>query len=86
MQRLGAEDSARRTQDPTVKKRLRDNTDQAVNSGVFGVPTFEIDGYVFWGVDATDMVLDYLADPSLLASTEMSRYADLPVGARRQSA
>lgn len=83
---LGVEDGSRLTQDPAVKQGLRDNTGEAVKRGVFGVPTFEADGHVFWGVDATDMVLDYLADPSLLDSAEMARYSNLPVGARRHNA
>lgn len=86
VERLGLEDATALTSDPAVKRRLRDNTEGAASGGVFGVPTFEIDGEFFWGVDATDMVLDYLADPVLLDSPEMARYGTLPVGARRHNA
>jgi 2-hydroxychromene-2-carboxylate isomerase len=41
---------------PEVKAELRDATDQAIARGVFGVPTFEIDGRLFWGVDALPML------------------------------
>lgn len=81
--RLGLEEATRLTQDPAVKRRLRESSEDAVDRGVFGVPTFEIDGQVFWGLDATDMVLDFLADPSLFDTPEMARYAGLPIGARR---
>jgi hypothetical protein len=29
--------------------------------GVFGVPTFEVDGKLFWGLDALPMLRAYLA-------------------------
>lgn len=81
--RLGLEDAGTLTQDPAVKHRLRENSEDAVSRGVFGVPTFEVDGRIFWGLDATEMVLDYLADPSMLDTSEMARYTNLPIGARR---
>lgn len=82
--RLGVEDATRLTQDPAVKQRLREMSDEAAGRGVFGVPTFEIDGELFWGLDATGMVLDYLSDPAIFDTPEMARCARLPVGARRQ--
>ena len=39
-----------------VKNELRDATQQAIARGIFGVPTFEIDGRLFWGVDALPML------------------------------
>jgi 2-hydroxychromene-2-carboxylate isomerase len=41
-------------QDPVVKDTLRANTAQATSDGVFGVPSFVIDGEVFWGGDSTE--------------------------------
>ena len=43
-----------------VKALLKANTDQAIARGVFGVPTFEVDGKMFWGVDALPMLRAYL--------------------------
>jgi 2-hydroxychromene-2-carboxylate isomerase len=43
-----------------VKVRLKANTDEAIALGVFGVPTFEVDGKLFWGLDALPMLADYL--------------------------
>jgi 2-hydroxychromene-2-carboxylate isomerase len=45
--------------DPTsqaVKAQLRVETDAAISRGVFGVPTFELDGRLFWGLDALPML------------------------------
>ena len=39
-----------------VKAELRAATDAAIARGVFGVPTFEIDGRLFWGFDALPML------------------------------
>ena len=63
--------------------QLRDNTDWAITQGVFGVPTFVIDGELFWGHDAFEMVLDYLRDPEQFADEEMRRIDHLPVGVIR---
>lgn len=39
-----------------VKNELRTATDEAIARGVFGVPTFELEGRLFWGVDALPML------------------------------
>jgi len=55
------------TRDPVtaeVKNELRAATDEAIARGVFGVPTFELDGRLFWGVDALPMLrAALLGDP-----------------------
>jgi 2-hydroxychromene-2-carboxylate isomerase len=43
-----------------VKAELRALTDAAVAAGLFGVPTFELDGRHFWGLDALPMLRDAL--------------------------
>ena len=47
-----------------VKAQLKANTDEAIARGVFGVPTFEVDGKLFWGVDALPMLRAYLLGDS----------------------
>lgn len=44
-----------------VKRALREATDQAIAAGVFGVPSFVVDGRVFWGLDALLMLRAQLA-------------------------
>lgn len=39
-----------------AKALLRANTDEAAARGVFGVPTFEVDGRLFWGLDSLPML------------------------------
>ncbi len=45
---------------PAVKQRLRQNTEAAVTAGLFGVPTIELEGRLFWGLDALPMLRDAL--------------------------
>ncbi|WP_157219705.1 2-hydroxychromene-2-carboxylate isomerase [Flavisphingomonas formosensis] len=68
---------------PDIKQRLRANTDAALARGVFGVPTIDVAGTLFWGEDATDMLIAYLDDPDLFDTPEMRRIAALPVAATR---
>lgn len=84
-ERLQVADADSRIEDPAVKEALRANTAEAIAAGVFGVPTVRAGDELFWGFDATDMVLDYLADPGMLQTPEMRRISDLPVGVRRRS-
>ena len=43
-----------------VKAQLKAHTDEAITQGTFGVPTFVVDGKLFWGFDALPMLRDYL--------------------------
>lgn len=47
---------ARDPASPEVKAALRASTDTAIARGVFGVPSFELDGRLFWGLDALPML------------------------------
>jgi carboxymethylenebutenolidase len=56
------EDWVARTQDPEIKARLAYNTSTARDAGVFGVPTYVVDGkHLFWGQDRLDLVARALA-------------------------
>lgn len=70
-----------------VKDRLRKNTEEAADNLVFGVPTFTVNApskQMFWGLDAFDMLLDYLKDPIAFNDSEMQRIETLPVGVQRK--
>jgi 2-hydroxychromene-2-carboxylate isomerase len=77
-------DAQNRIDDPEVKAALRRNTDEAIERGVFGVPTLAIGDDLFWGADATQMAADYLAAGSRWTDPEYERVAALPVGAARR--
>ena len=46
--------------DAQVKQRLKDDTQEAVARGVFGAPTFFVDGEMYWGQDRLDFVKEAL--------------------------
>ena len=69
--------------DQTTKLALRQSTDEAIASGVFGVPTLRVREALFWGDDAMDFALASLRNPDLLSSAPMQRAATLPVGVAR---
>jgi 2-hydroxychromene-2-carboxylate isomerase len=54
-------DFADRVGRPEVKDRLRANTDDAVARGVFGAPSFFVEGELFFGQDRLDWVEELLA-------------------------
>lgn len=49
--------------DPQVKERLKQVTQDAVARGVFGAPTFFVDGQMFWGQDRLEFVKQALKAP-----------------------
>ncbi|HTN27126.1 MAG TPA: 2-hydroxychromene-2-carboxylate isomerase [Burkholderiales bacterium] len=68
-----------------IKDALRKNTEQAAARGVFGVPTFEVDGELFWGADSIEFLSAFLADPTVLQNDEVRRLDGLPVAAARKA-
>ena len=82
--RLGIADADETIARPEVKEVLRQGTQEAAERGVFGIPTFVIGDEVFWGLDTTDLVLDYLNDPNMLKTGEYARISDLPVAQARK--
>jgi 2-hydroxychromene-2-carboxylate isomerase len=57
---LDADAIAAAIQEPAVKDRLRENTDEAVRRGAFGAPTFFVGEEMFWGNDRLDFVEEAL--------------------------
>jgi len=45
-----------KTQDPAIKKALIDATQAAADKGVFGAPTWVVDGELYWGNDRIQLV------------------------------
>ena len=81
---LNISDPENAMQDPVVKDSLRANTARATSEGVFGVPSFVIDGEVFWGGDSTEMMLDFLKNPALFKTPEMKRISNMEMGLTRK--
>jgi 2-hydroxychromene-2-carboxylate isomerase len=72
-----------RLADPRIKEALKNNTTEAATRGVFGVPSFAVDGEIFWGADSLEFLKAFLKDPSTVRNGEMQRVDALPVAAAR---
>jgi 2-hydroxychromene-2-carboxylate isomerase len=71
---------ARAASDEDVKARLKAHTDEALALQVFGVPAFEVDGKVFWGLDALPMLRSYLEGDAWFADAHWNQPLNLPSG------
>ena len=60
---IGAGDADALASSPEVKEALRRSTGEAVAAGVYGVPTFRIGNELFWGDDATGILLTRASSP-----------------------
>ena len=83
-QAIGLIDTDKKLAEPAVKNALRSNTEEAIERGVFGVPTLLVDGELFWGHDAADFMLDYLKDPEKLRRDIFEPEEQMAQGAARR--
>tara|TARA_R110002126_G_scaffold3111_20_gene17251 strand:+ start:4858 stop:5460 length:603 start_codon:yes stop_codon:yes gene_type:complete len=49
------------TQDPAIKQRLIDNTENAVERGAFGIPTMFVEGEIYFGKERLGQIEEQLA-------------------------
>ena len=56
---LPGEELIGRAQTPENKQRLRDETEQAMEIGIFGAPSFVAGGELFWGNDRLEDALEW---------------------------
>ena len=75
---------ARDPADASVKAQLRANAEEAIAKGVFGVPAFEVDGKVFWGLDGLPMLRAYLQGDNWFDGPAWDGANAVPVGIARQ--
>ncbi len=80
---LGVEQPDVSTSQAEVKQQLRQNTEDAIDAGVFGVPSIIADDHLFWGFDATEMYLDYQRSPGFYAELGLLSVGDIPMAADR---
>lgn len=68
-----------------VKAELRALTDDAIARGVFGVPSFELEGRMFWGLDALPMLRAALQGETWFEGPEWEAATRVTVGMTRRS-
>jgi 2-hydroxychromene-2-carboxylate isomerase len=66
-----------------VKAALKAHTDEAIERGVFGVPTIAVDGKLFWGLDALPMLRAYLSGDDWFGGPQWEAAGRLESGAAR---
>ncbi|HEY4375158.1 MAG TPA: 2-hydroxychromene-2-carboxylate isomerase [Burkholderiales bacterium] len=71
---------------PEVKQQLIANTERALARGIYGVPTFDFGGELFWGSDTIALMNAFAANPGLFAAGELARVSSLPAAAQRKEA
>ncbi|MET1255864.1 2-hydroxychromene-2-carboxylate isomerase [Aliikangiella maris] len=85
-EQFARDDLAELVSQASVKEQLKHNTQLAAEQQVFGVPTFTVaDGQEnFWGLDAFDMLVDFIQSPQSFNDEEMLRVKSLPEGIQRK--
>ena len=66
-----------------VKALLKMHTEDAITKGVFGVPTLEVDGKLFFGLDALPMLAAYLKDDVWFDGPAWDGASNTPKGSTR---
>lgn len=81
---LPARDVLKEAAQPEVKDRLRQQTDEAIRLGVFGVPTMQVGDELFWGYDDFPYLELYLAGRDPLPRDVVARWARVQASATRR--
>lgn len=69
-----------------VKQELMRATNEAIDRGVFGVPTIAVDGQTFWGCDALPTLEQYLRGEDPITPEIRDLVKTVPVGVERKRA
>ena len=69
--------------DALVKQALKASTDEALALSLFGVPTIGVDGRLFWGLDALDMLAAYLRGDSWFDGPDWQQAGEPRAGVKR---
>ena len=68
---------------PAIKDSLRSSTQQALEAGVFGVPTFRCRKELFWGHDRLDQLAAHLDGRLRISTDQSASMEERPRGADR---
>ncbi|MFD0669470.1 2-hydroxychromene-2-carboxylate isomerase [Ramlibacter sp. MAHUQ-53] len=67
-----------------VKAELKANTDEAIAAGAFGVPTFAVDGRLFWGFDSLPMLRAWLEGDAWFGGGDWEAAQAVSAGVQRR--
>ena len=80
----GVPDALERIREPAIKQRLRDASQQAIEVGVFGVPTMVVEGELFWGTDSLAHLERFLAGKDPVRPEDVESWLAVPGTAQRE--
>jgi 2-hydroxychromene-2-carboxylate isomerase len=80
---VGGADAADASRLAAIARQLAP-AEEAIAKGVFGVPAFEVDGKVFWGLDGLPMLRAYLDGGAWFDGPGWTGAASVPIGTARQ--
>jgi len=81
---LPGKDLLEKANQTEVKEALKKNTEEAIQRGIFGVPTFWVDGEIFWGNDRLPLLKDFLAGKNSVDSVFFEEMMARPTGVQRK--
>jgi 2-hydroxychromene-2-carboxylate isomerase len=73
-----------RAKEQPAKDALREQTDRAIQQGVFGVPTMRVGREIFWGCDSFAHLERHLLGNDPLAGVDLRRFATIQPSATRR--
>jgi len=80
----GVPDALERIQDSNIKKRLLDASREAIELGVFGVPTMIVDDELFWGTDSFPHLERYLRGEDPVRPEDVEAWLSVTASAQRK--
>jgi len=79
----GVPDALERMRETSIKQGLVDASREAIELGVFGVPTMIVDGELFWGTDSFDHLGRFLAGRDPVRPEAVERWIAVRASATR---
>ena len=79
----GVPDAFERIKEPAIKQRLLDENHEAIERGVFGVPTMAVDDELFWGTDSFPHLARYLAGDDPVRPEDVEAWLAVRATAKR---
>ncbi|MGB5267060.1 MAG: 2-hydroxychromene-2-carboxylate isomerase [Polyangiales bacterium] len=79
----GVPNALERIRDPEIKERLLHASREAIQLGVFGVPTMIVDDELFWGTDSFPHLARYLRGDDPVHPEDVDAWLSVPASAQR---
>ncbi|MBW2212218.1 MAG: 2-hydroxychromene-2-carboxylate isomerase [Deltaproteobacteria bacterium] len=80
----GVPDALARIKEPAVKQQLLDASHDAIQLGIFGVPTMIVDDELFWGNDSFPHLARYLAGDDPVRPEDVAGWEAVRPSAQRE--